>query len=132
MNKDIKKRWLAWLRNPANKQGRGYLRRGDRYCCLGGLCELAVEDGIVTREVKNILSDGTPLYAYDSETAYLSPSVARWAGLEGPELEGKPARSVRPAVPESPPEAPLTGELDIWNDQGHPFTEIADFIERYL
>jgi len=130
MNPDIKKRWLAWLRNPANKQGKGHLRRGDRYCCLGGLCELAVEDGIVTREADDFLSGS--VYAYDDETAYLPPSVARWAGLEVPELEGRPYRSVRPAVPESPPEAPLTGELDIWNDQGHPFTEIADLIERYL
>lgn len=36
--------WIADLRSGKFKQGRGCLRAGNRYCCLGVLCEIAVRD----------------------------------------------------------------------------------------
>lgn len=54
MNPEIKARWVAWLRANVDKQARGYLQRLDPsdhspagFCCLGGLCEIAVQDGII-------------------------------------------------------------------------------------
>lgn len=41
MKKTLKLKWIAALRSGAYKQGKGRLRRGDSYCCLGVLCEVA-------------------------------------------------------------------------------------------
>lgn len=35
----VKEQWVAELRSGKYKQGKGNLRKGDRYCCLGVLCE---------------------------------------------------------------------------------------------
>jgi len=40
MNKRVKKLWVAALRSKAYKQGRMRLRRGDKFCCMGVLCNL--------------------------------------------------------------------------------------------
>lgn len=44
MKPELKKRWVKALRSGKYKQGKNYLRRqtpeGDRYCCLGVLCEI--------------------------------------------------------------------------------------------
>jgi hypothetical protein len=37
---EIKDKWIAALTNGEYKQGKGYLRLGDTYCCLGVLCEI--------------------------------------------------------------------------------------------
>jgi hypothetical protein len=48
---EIKQRWLEALRSGRYEQGGGRLRdRGDHYCVLGVLCDLAVEDEQVTWE----------------------------------------------------------------------------------
>lgn len=39
------KRWIAALRSGKYKQGAHALRKGDKYCCLGVLCDLAAKDG---------------------------------------------------------------------------------------
>jgi hypothetical protein len=41
MDAELKKRWVAALRSGEFKQGRGLLRDGDQYCCLGVLCSVA-------------------------------------------------------------------------------------------
>lgn len=41
MDKELKDKWVAALRSGEYKQGRSYLKRGDLYCCLGVLCEVA-------------------------------------------------------------------------------------------
>ena len=43
--KQVYKRWIAALRNGEYKQTRDTLRRGDSFCCLGVLCDLARKDG---------------------------------------------------------------------------------------
>jgi hypothetical protein len=40
MKKAIKKKWVAALRSGEYKQGRRYLKRDGKYCCLGVLCEI--------------------------------------------------------------------------------------------
>lgn len=92
MNPEIKALWAAWLRENADKQGTGTLRRigaaedgsEDRYCCLGGLCELAVQAGIVVRQQ----GDHSFLYEYsdpqrpgDLSRSALPKVVQEWAGL---------------------------------------------------
>lgn len=49
LNPDVKQRWIEALRSGKYEQGQGRLRDGDRYCCLGVLCEIEglVYDGEV-------------------------------------------------------------------------------------
>lgn len=57
MKQEIIDRWIAKLRSGEYTQTNGFLQntvdRLDRpvgYCCLGVLCEIAVEDGILSKE----------------------------------------------------------------------------------
>lgn len=81
MNREIRDRWIAALRSGKYQQGKYSLRRDERYCCLGVLCELAVQDGIIERY--DPLND----HVYDfgdengSSNGALPPTVVRWAGL---------------------------------------------------
>jgi hypothetical protein len=40
MNKEYKQKWIDALRSGKYKQGKGCLRSGDNYCCLGVLCDI--------------------------------------------------------------------------------------------
>ena len=40
MNQSIKEKWVAALRSGKYQQGAGYLRRDDKFCCLGVLCDV--------------------------------------------------------------------------------------------
>lgn len=40
MSPELKTRWLEALRSGEYKQGRAYLRKDDKFCCLGVLCDL--------------------------------------------------------------------------------------------
>lgn len=117
MNPEIKAQWVAALRSGEYKQGAGWLNRGDEYCCLGVLCELAAKAGVVQRH------KGQFAHAYGDGKAdtYLPSEVVEWARV----------RSMRPAVDGEP--------LDKYNDGNydaglspHTFTEIADLIEEHL
>lgn len=41
MNNPLMVKWIAALRSGKYKQGRGRLRDGDAYCCLGVLCDIS-------------------------------------------------------------------------------------------
>lgn len=126
MNPDIKTRWLEALRSGEYPQTQGALNRPIRdgekpagLCCLGVLCELAVEDGIVRR-----VPYSDYMLAYIAEgaeyvsNAILPREVVDWAGLDtayGLELD---------------PEEDVT--LTTLNDGGNTFAEIADVIEEHL
>ena len=44
----LAKRWIAALRSSKYKQGYGYLVSGNKYCCLGVLCDVAKKEfGII-------------------------------------------------------------------------------------
>lgn len=73
MNKRIKKLWVNALRSGKYKQGTGQLRRDDPkdgsvHCCLGVLCELARQKGVIE--------------TFDGVDGDLPPEVAEWARLE--------------------------------------------------
>jgi hypothetical protein len=70
MNPGIRAQWTAALRSGKYVQGYGQLRAGSGHCCLGVLCDLAVQDGVVTW-------DGV------SGAGFLPSEVAVWAGLVG-------------------------------------------------
>ena len=107
MKKDIKVLWMADLRSGEHTQGVGLLCKGDAYCCLGRLCELAVEAGVTKASI-----GGHGVVGYDGEESILPESVRLWAGLSTPTAEYG------------------AYSLSNDNDKGKTFAEIADIIER--
>lgn len=116
MNPEIKDRWVAELRSGAWRQLRGHLSTGDTYCCLGVLCHLAVEAGVVDncwdgKDRIGYLNRSNQIPNYNT----LHREVMRWAGLEkdDPHVAGH--------------------ALSYYNDDaGMTFAEIAELIEQYL
>lgn len=119
MKKDIKKRWLKALRSGEFKQGSGTLRTtNDEFCCLGVLCELAVEDGVVESIPSHVHNY---LYGKGMHTAYPPAEVLEWAGLNVSD----------PAVP-VPTKDNAYRTLASLNDSGASFKEVAAVISSRL
>lgn len=64
MNPEIKTKWVEALRSGKYKQGKKSLRsrEGDKYCCLGVLCDLYAANKWRIRE---------PLNEFDTRFAYI-------------------------------------------------------------
>lgn len=143
MNPDIRARWTAWLRANADKQTTGRLNRTTTtsaknypigFCCLGGLCELAVADGIIEARLKveNQFSDYGLLMEYgkgsmvnnswDWSDTSLPKAVYEWAGLTDPD----------PAVDISDGERVTTTLTGLNDDYRYTFDQIADIIDAQL
>lgn len=114
MDLEIRTKWVAALRSDEFKQGTNALRRVDgdieRFCCLGVLCELAAREGVIEppRLKKGI---GGTWYLYDGTSIALPPKVKAWMG--GLDMDSE-------------------SYLVHLNDNGSPFSRIADYIERRL
>lgn len=105
MDPAIKAQWIAALRGGGYRQGIGHLKEGDRYCCLGVLCELKPDHSWGEAENNKLgYDDG------DAPTEYPGPSVLGWAGLAYRDMEG----------------------LAEMNDDGSTFEDLADYIEENL
>jgi hypothetical protein len=121
MDATIKAQWVAALRSGEYEQGTGYLNSDDKkFCCLGVLCELAAEAGIVRKQIPTEIG---PI-GYGSETGTLPATVKDWSGLR----DGVGAFDVQ---------IEATGEyfyawLTTLNDDGMTFDQIADVIEAFF
>lgn len=122
MNPDIKARWVAALRAGDYKQGRGYLRVNDKFCCLGVLCDVYAKDqGSEWRRPADCEVYRAPT---GRNTIMLPDAVAAWAGLD----------SQDPLVPVRRRDATreeLTA-LSVLNDSRRSFKTIANLIEAHL
>lgn len=125
---EIKGQWLERLRD-GRLQGTRMLDYDDKFgkrrqCCLGVLCELAAEAGVVTVRTEANRGDygnAAAVRAYcsaEGETArfYLPAAVAEWAGLD----------SITGWIPGH------DESLAMMNDHGNTFAQIADAIEAGL
>ena len=111
MNPVVKELWLAALRSGDREQGKGYLNVDGKFCCLGVLCEVAIESGVGVTKQEDL---GT--YYYGSRSSFPPKAVYDWSGLPG--LTTADGPDVR---------------LSIMNDgDGKTFLEIADWIEENL
>lgn len=84
MNQEVKQKWVEALRSGKYKQGQGYLRKGDNYCCLGVLCDL-------NGGAEWILSDHPrkPIYNYGDELRNEIPPkfIREWAEISDDVME---------------------------------------------
>lgn len=121
MRGEIKERWVSELRSGNYEQGKIALKSVDddgvtRYCCLGVLCEMAVEAGVIKSER---VTKNQGLWAFGNyQTSGMPDEVMEWAGMSGLSDLGHGPWG----------DASLSGR----NDRGHPFPEIADFIEENI
>jgi len=103
--------WVRRLRSGNYTQTQRVLRNKDSFCCLGVLCEVAVDAGVIPPAVSR--PNHPSLFVYDGQDRTLPQSVADWAGV------GK-AGDYGPGIMES---------LASKNDYGYSFEEIANLIE---
>jgi len=123
LNPEVKEKWVAALRSGEYSQGEGVLKdvpEGDstpKYCCLGVLCEIAVQEGVIKK---------VPLMNHNAGKSrvgvYLPRKVAKWAGLKDIS-DGRKMGDV---------DGTEQGRLATMNDTGNTFGAIADTIEEDL
>jgi hypothetical protein len=126
MNPEIKAEWTRRLRSGEVRQAKSTLRRqypdgSVGYCCLGVLCEMAVEAGVAERS--DSATSMTSLYRGAGgdrfgSVAALPVDVMKWAGL----------KAADPVVSHE------TGQsnLSVLNDSGKSFDSIAYLIDQSL
>lgn len=126
MKQDIKNRWLARLESGDIKQTKRFLGRpnGSR-CCLGVLCDIAVEDGIISPPIVEEDTHGfgrTYEYLnYAGNSGELPEEVVAWAGLNS----ANPEYHVRGGA--------ATSNLASLNDASkYNFKKIADVIRKHF
>ena len=141
MKQKVMRAWVRALRSGKYKQGRGALRNktaafktGQKFCCLGVLCDLYAKEHPDARwePVGNVLGciftpDGS---AGNDSFGVLPTPVQKWAGLKttSGELESKTAWKVFDKVDE---DIAVSRELTAANDEGATFRQIAAFIEKH-
>lgn len=139
LNPEIKTKWLEALRSGEYEQGKGYLHYEDQgeqhYCCLGVLCEIAVEQGVISPGPSTpggddpLDSDHDAILAYGTAATTMPPdAVTAWA------LDLEPDSYVSRMVTWSVemPEGHRRGLPELNDDDDLSFTEIADLIEQSL
>lgn len=124
MDQDIKARWVAALRSGQYQQTEGYLQTRDGFCCLGVLCEIAVQDGVIQSEVREVHeahtnTQGIVTYGTEGNTmeAVLPSPVYDWARLD----------DSNPRVIYDGVSIPIS---DLNDDEKLNFDQIADVIEE--
>ena len=115
MKRKIARMWSDALRSGRFKQGAGSLSRTGRneYCCLGVLCELAIESGVDIKFAQSAMNT-----TYDNESMHLPPAVMKWAGMH---------TSV--GFLDTDKDDLAGASLIIMNDGGASFEEIANTID---
>lgn len=86
MNPEVKKLWIEKLETENIPQTHNRLGKltGER-CCLGVLCDIAVEQGIIPEPTPiDSWADSTLAYTdgFDTEQAILPRKVAEWANID--------------------------------------------------
>ena len=128
MKKDIADAWVATLRSDLYAQGRDVLANATRtkHCCLGVLCEIAIENGVEMEvAIEGAVGEYTNSHGvcmkYDGEGYRLPDAVRVWADMMFD--DGR-------LYDEDTEDLPSDSLADL-NDSGASFKEIADHIEEY-
>lgn len=122
MKQKIAKKWIKALRSGLYQQGSGFLRdRDNHFCCLGVLCNLHAQ-----AHPKIAATQLRPGF-YLGQTGILPFDVMTWAGMQSND-----GSAFEPNGWQGRLLVDGTGYFDLTevNDDGLPFTKIADIIEE--
>jgi hypothetical protein len=114
MDAAVKEQWIKDLTSGEFKQGRGYLEKGGKFCCLGVLCFRAAEAGVTNRTE----TEDTFHAAYGGRSGFLPSEVVEWAGMS--DFDGRYH------------DGDIRRALAYDNDGGVPFEGIAKTIDQYF
>lgn len=139
MNEDIKERWVAALESGSYKQVDGMLSDGDGFCCLGVLCEIAVQDQVVIRD----RGDESIFYVSkidvrDADFLILPEAVSDWGGVSNNpvltlDINDIPEDKRMYLSTEDSARGEINLSLSDLNDTIHmTFPEIAAVVKKYL
>lgn len=137
MKADVLDEVVRRLRSGEYAQGSGYLRvndpeKGDEYCCLGIICEMAAEAGVVERVEPGGRHRKAFQYHAPGESrthaSYLPPAVIEWAGMVS-DVERRHDDEYHYEEQGSFGEDHYQS-LAYMNDNGAPFADIATFMEN--
>lgn len=103
MDAEIKQKWVEALRSGKYEQGKHFLHRGEKWCCLGVLADL------ICPKSKQEFTDDIGV-SFDGSNGFLSGDLMLSCGME----------------------AESQNRLACMNDDLQPFSEIADYIEATL
>ena len=137
MNKEIAEKWALALESGKYTQTEGMLKNKNGHCCLGVLCELALESGVPLKEVP-LSEDESELEAtgifpeqfglttddistFDGKSEVLPDAVKDWAELTSACGLFNRLDYTKPAM-----------ALSIENDLGASFKKIAALIRKHV
>lgn len=115
-NKEHVRQWVDALRSGEYFQAKGALRRGQRYCCLGVVCDISA-----LGEWEQV--SGTPSMDYLGSAAMLPEPVQGWLGIIGGNVP------IRMGYLHPDRDGSTFQTLTSLNDSGFTFDQIADLIE---
>ena len=108
MNKDVADKWVKALRSDEYTQSTNYLQNGAGHCCLGVLCEIGRNSGVLINKSLGGQIKG--------ETLNDQSAIKKWAGMRTGQGKFKFKHP--------------NNNLTALNDEGYTFEEIADIIEK--
>lgn len=110
MKPEIAKLWIDDLLS-GPPQTIGYLQTSEGFCCLGRLCELAMQHGVKLETTPYQTAASTDVVSYNDTSSYLPDEVMEWAGMRT-----------------SCGHYNQDQDLSMLNDNGKTFAEIAEVI----
>lgn len=85
VNKENMRLVVAALRSGRYLQGHGRLKEifkdSIHYCCMGVMCEVAMEHGVVLDVARHPLGDFSMFVIFDGSAAFLRRNVLDWLGV---------------------------------------------------
>lgn len=80
INRENLKKWTDALRSGKYTQGKRSLCTPQGYCCLGVLCEVAIENGVPLEKRSTGSLEFKKSFSYDSSSKFLPDKVLTWIG----------------------------------------------------
>lgn len=114
MKKEIAELWAQALESGEYKQNFFALRNGDKFCCLGVLCNLHAQTHPEFAAKQNEINK------YAGKGAFLPKIVMKWAGINDECVSMPNIFGIRERFK----------SLSYKNDNGHSFKEIANIIRE--
>ena len=114
MKEDVKDKWISELEGDNHQQGKDFLNKYGKKCCLGVLTDIYIKEHNL--EWKHYDAAKKDLLTFDDEGWLLPARVCHWAGL----------KETNPYI------LSMGDTLSGLNDSGKTFKEIAQLIKLNL